>query len=285
MKKQTESFYIDLEKVDRVKAEKVINAAGGDWDVKYPLTNNSIRLFFSTLDNTFFYREYKYDVGKEITSLSELKKQLGLVPIDYSTLRHEFKIYAKTEKEATSIQKFIFENGGLWVDGDNCVMNNYGPWFFWSSKHSCELSLTRYDSNCDNSLPQITIDQLIKPMKKEYVLNQDVSLDGENIIWKKGTEVKFAYRLNGESFFLTKSHEEDMPCNSSVIFPEKHVEEKQQLLSDVVTFGDKLKCSDCRSYKFAGIKGELGEVIVYDVEIKKSFSVTLDEFNKRFKLK
>jgi len=354
MKKQTESFYIDLEKVDRVKAEKVINTAGGVWDVKFPLKMDSAFLYFISLDNTFLYRENKYDVGKEITSLSELKKQLGLVP-------DKFKIKVNPN-QSIKVQELLFELGYRWACGNQLILRRYDKYLFLNPNGKITSCDSSFMFNTEFPLPEITyqdlfpdeitdekddlkkgfwidesskytndqLDEMVKsidnliskrnkvkpffidfntyfskyskpeikidketikqlvinePMKeKEYVLNKDIYLDG-SINLTKGTELKFAYRLNEEAFFLTKSHDEDMPSHTSIIIPEKHVEEKQQLLSDVVTFGDRVL--DKNGYEYGYIlTTELKGVVLYCLRNKHiDYSNNTKEFDKNFKLK
>lgn len=77
IKKLTEKFSIDIEKVDRLEAEKCIRQAGYGLHDHGPYMSNSTYLDHDTEDNDFFYHSAIAEI-KIITSIDELRGHLGL---------------------------------------------------------------------------------------------------------------------------------------------------------------------------------------------------------------
>lgn len=76
MKKQTKSFSIDLSKVDRLEVENLIKSVGGVFYEGLMYDECCYFLTFCFAANKFWYR--KYTTLDPITSIQELKKQLGI---------------------------------------------------------------------------------------------------------------------------------------------------------------------------------------------------------------
>lgn len=78
MKKQTEYFQIDLSKVDRLEAENIIKGAGGCFIKNSTFTKGHVTLDYDIDDGMFNYSGFKACMLLTITSIPELKKQLGI---------------------------------------------------------------------------------------------------------------------------------------------------------------------------------------------------------------
>lgn len=225
MKKQTESFYIDLSKVDRLQAEKVIRAAGGVFSKVLYYRKWCDHIFYMQKDKDFSYvNRVITPVVKTITSIAQLRKQLGNVPDSFLVPNCSMENY---EKIVGYLDELNF-SGKV----------NYDPFIGMvkvESDMSCKIA----------TMPSIKITQIFPELKepvmkeKEYALkniyNHAIKKYGNVIEFKKGTKVELI-----KEYWINSSRPIYKISGTDILVSDKYVEEKQPLLSEVVKFGDEL---------------------------------------------